>query len=64
MTKLLPNVLGKKLPTSLQKLGQFNFAGKVEVSSQFINSNFKIRKKGILVLNRLINLTNNYQIKT
>ncbi len=40
LTKLLPNVLGKKLPSSLQKLGQFNFAGKVEVTQQYINSNF------------------------
>jgi hypothetical protein len=40
LTKLLPNILGKKLPTSLQKLGQFNFAGKVEVTQQFINADF------------------------
>ena len=36
----MPNILGKKLPSSLQKLGQFNFAGKVEVTQQYINSNF------------------------
>ena len=40
LTKLLPNILGKKLPTSLQKLGQFNFAGMVEVTQQYINSDF------------------------
>ena len=40
LTKLLPNILGKKLPTTLQKLGQFNFAGKVEVTQQFINADF------------------------
>jgi hypothetical protein len=40
LTKLLPNILGKKLPTSLQKLGQFNFAGNVEVTQQYINSDF------------------------
>ena len=40
LTKLLPNILGKKLPSSLQKLGQFNFAGKVEVTQQFINADF------------------------
>ena len=40
LTKLLPNILGKKLPTSLQKLGQFNFAGKVELTQQYINANF------------------------
>jgi hypothetical protein len=40
LTKLLPNVLGKKLPTSLQKLGQFNFAGDIEVTQEYINSDF------------------------
>ncbi|MGV3696079.1 translocation/assembly module TamB domain-containing protein [Flavobacterium sp.] len=40
LTKLLPNILGKKLPTSLQKLGQFNFAGGVEVTQQYINADF------------------------
>ena len=40
LTKLLPNILGKKMPTSLQKLGQFNFAGKVEVTQQYINADF------------------------
>ncbi len=40
LIKLLPNILGKKLPTSLQKLGQFAFTGDVEVTQQYINSNF------------------------
>lgn len=40
LTKLLPNILGKKLPTSLQKLGQFNFAGKVEVTQNYLNTDF------------------------
>lgn len=40
LTKLLPNILGKKLPSSLQKLGQFNFVGKVEVAQQYINADF------------------------
>ena len=43
LTNLLPNILGKKLPSSLQKIGQFNFAGKVEVSPHFINSDFKMK---------------------
>lgn len=43
LTKLLPNILGKKLPTSLQKLGQFNFAGDVEVTQQYINSDFVMK---------------------
>ncbi len=40
LTKLLPNILGKKLPTSLRKLGQFNFAGKIDVTQQVINADF------------------------
>jgi len=40
LTKLLPNILGKKLPTALQKLGQFNFAGDIELTQQYINSDF------------------------
>ena len=40
LIKLLPNILGKKLPTSLQKLGQFAFTGDVEVTQQYINSDF------------------------
>jgi hypothetical protein len=40
LTKLLPNILGKKLPSSLMKLGNFNFTGKVEVTQQYINADF------------------------
>ena len=40
LTKLLPNILGKKLPTTLKKLGNFNFTGKVEVTQQYINADF------------------------
>jgi hypothetical protein len=43
LTKLLPNILGKKLPTSLQKLGQFDFAGKVEVTQKYINADFVMK---------------------
>jgi hypothetical protein len=43
LIKLLPNILGKKLPTSLQKLGQFNFVGKVEVTQQYINADFVMK---------------------
>lgn len=43
LTKLLPNILGKKLPTSLQKLGQFNFAGKLEVTQQYFNADFVMK---------------------
>ncbi|MGL2967392.1 translocation/assembly module TamB domain-containing protein [Flavobacterium sp. XGLA_31] len=40
LTKLLPNILGKKLPTSLAKLGQFNYTGNVEVTQKYINTDF------------------------
>ena len=40
LTKLLPNILGKKLPTSLQKLGQFQFVGTAEVTQKYINADF------------------------
>ena len=40
LTKLLPNILGKKLPTSLQKFGQFTFVGNTELSQKYINANF------------------------
>lgn len=40
LTKLLPNILGKKLPTALQKLGQFDFVGKVEVTQKYIDADF------------------------
>lgn len=40
LTTLLPNVLGKKLPTSLKKLGQFQFTGKTEVTQTYINADF------------------------
>jgi hypothetical protein len=40
LTTLLPNILGKKLPTTLKKLGQFQFTGKTEVTQKFINADF------------------------
>jgi hypothetical protein len=40
LTKLLPNVLGKKLPSSLAKLGQFYYVGKAEVTQTYINTDF------------------------
>ncbi|RAR72608.1 uncharacterized protein DUF490 [Flavobacterium aciduliphilum] len=42
LSKLLPNVLGKKLPSSLKKLGQFTFAGDIEVTTQKINTDFTL----------------------
>ncbi len=35
---LLPNILGKKLPSSLQKLGQFNIKGKAEITASTIKT--------------------------
>jgi len=43
LTKLLPNILGKKLPSSLQKLGQFNYTGKAEVTQTYINTYFVMK---------------------
>ena len=40
LTKLLPNILGKKLPSSLQKFGQFTFVGKTELTQKYINASF------------------------
>ena len=40
LTRLLPNILGKKLPSSLQKLGQFTYTGNVEVTQTYIKTNF------------------------
>lgn len=40
LTKLLPNILGKKLPTSLQKLGQFTFVGNAKVTQKNIDADF------------------------
>lgn len=40
LTTLLPNILGKKLPTSIQKLGQFDFVGKIKITPKTILSDF------------------------
>lgn len=42
LISLLPNVLGKSLPSSLDKLGQFSLRGKAEVSDKIINTQFFI----------------------
>ncbi|WP_264554161.1 translocation/assembly module TamB domain-containing protein [Flavobacterium sp. N2038] len=39
---LLPNVLGKKLPKELQKIGKFNMAGKAKVSVTALEATFKM----------------------
>lgn len=45
LTALLPNVLGKKLPTSLKKLGQFNLRGDAEITTKTIDTNFDLQTK-------------------
>lgn len=40
LVDLLPNILGKKLPTSLKKLGQFNLSGKTEITTTSIDADF------------------------
>ena len=40
LTALLPNILGKKLPSTLSKLGQFDLTGKTEISTTSIDADF------------------------
>ena len=51
---LLPNILGKKLPTSLKKIGQFNLIGKTEISSKTIDADFKLSTALGLVQSKLV----------
>ena len=45
LTALLPNVLGKKLPSSLKKLGQFNLKGDAEITTKNIDADFRLVTK-------------------
>lgn len=45
LTALLPNVLGKKLPSSLKKLGQFNLQGDAEITTKTIIADFDLQTK-------------------
>jgi len=40
LVRLLPNVLGKKLPSSLKKIGQFDLHGKTEITQKRIAADF------------------------
>jgi len=40
LVKLLPNILGKKLPTSLKKIGNFDLRGKAEITTKTIAADF------------------------
>jgi hypothetical protein len=43
LTSLLPNVLGKNLPSSMQKLGQFNLTGYAEITTTSIQADISIK---------------------
>ena len=60
---LLPNVLGKKLPSSLQKLGQFVLNGHAEITAKTIDTDFYLRTvlgniKSNLVMTDIDNIDN------
>ena len=40
LVTLLPNILTKSLPVAIKKLGQFDYKGKVEATSNSVASNF------------------------
>jgi len=42
LVTLLPNILGENLPLNLKKLGQFNLVGKTELTTKFIDADFKM----------------------
>lgn len=42
LSSLLPNILGKSLPSSLIKLGQFNLSGSTNITTTAIESDFDI----------------------
>lgn len=45
LVQLLPNVLGKKLPVQLCQLGNFDLAGAIELTKNYINSDFVLNTK-------------------
>ncbi|MBY0486654.1 MAG: translocation/assembly module TamB, partial [Flavobacteriaceae bacterium] len=45
LTKLLPNVLGTKLPSSLNKIGVFNIIGDAEITTKTIDADFILQTK-------------------
>lgn len=45
LTALLPNILGKKLPSSLKKLGQFSLVGDAEITTNSIDADFKMQTR-------------------
>ena len=60
---LLPNVLGKKLPSSLEKLGQFVLSGRAEITAKTIDTDFYMKTilgnvKSNLVMTDIDNIDN------
>jgi hypothetical protein len=43
LVKILPNILGKNLPTNLKKLGRFNASGEAEVDLRNLNADVEIQ---------------------
>ncbi len=54
LSKLLPNVLGKKLPSSLKKIGMFNLIGDAEITTKTIDADFALQTKLGNVISQLI----------
>lgn len=54
LTKLLPNVLGKSLPSSLKKLGKFNLFGDATVTTTSIDADFKLQTRLGNVVSQLV----------
>jgi hypothetical protein len=63
LTAILPNILGKTLPTSLQKLGQFTIEGTTELNLETIKTDLIMNSalgnlEANLVMNNLRNIDN------
>lgn len=63
LVSLLPNVLGKKLPSSLKKLGQFNLKGNAEITTTSIDTDFDLQTqlgnvKSNMVMTNIDNIDN------
>jgi hypothetical protein len=63
LNALLPNVLGKKLPSSLSKLGKFNLIGDAEITTTSIETNFDLvtklgNVKSDIILSNIDNIDN------
>ena len=54
LTALLPNVLGKKLPTSLRKLGKFELIGDAEITTKTIDADFHLETELGTIKSKLV----------